>query len=104
MKFTIFACVLLALYVSSCAALGASYFCIRSSGKECFITGIEGTHCGYKGSSTRKCNVFGKNCNYCDTDLDAPGYVDVQDNLTAWCISKGGSLRSSGLGYDLPDC
>lgn len=89
---------------------GQNFYCIRPSGSSgCFIGGIERTVCGNGPySKTRKCNVAGKNCNYCDvSNPDMNASKDIRVKLGAWCSSQGGNLQDQApslTNLNMPDC
>jgi hypothetical protein len=105
MKFSI-ALTLALSSISPCAAYSGNVACFRGNGSnKCYVSGIEGTHCGGKGSNTRDCNLAGNNCNWCDIDTggDYASYKDIEDNLTRWCTQKGGSTMGF-TSESYPDC
>lgn len=100
---TIFAAVMMAIALSSVQAFKSSFTCLK--GGNCIVSGIEQTRCGATSSSTtRKCNILGKNCNWCDAEnTDTAEFQNVSDSVTAWCRDRGGDIVGSTWG-NIPDC
>lgn len=93
--------------LSSIQAYTTTLICTRGKGfNHCYVAGIEQTRCGFnQASKTSHCNLFGKNCNWCEIDVGNEEEIKaVGDSVDSWCKEKGGNIVG-GVSYPgVKDC